>query len=98
MVLTGTKMLLSSSILLEISGFIVILQNRPTDGMVLVLFGMTFCLFLVFSDSRVPAEVDPDPREVMGQLLNQLFADQPAEEVRPLRWRRPRRQKATEPE
>lgn len=45
------KLLLLSSLLVELSGFRVILQGQPVDGMLLVMFGMAVCLTIVCAES-----------------------------------------------
>lgn len=71
------KMLVLCSLLMEIAGFSAILQGRPTDGMLLVLFGMTFCVMIVFSGSCAPGQMEdtlpPDHDAVRTELLNHLF-------------------------
>ena len=48
------KLLLLSSLLVEFSGFRVILQGQAIDGMLLVMFGMAFCMTIVCAESLTP--------------------------------------------
>lgn len=84
------KMLVLCSLLLEVAGFRVILRGQPIDGMLLVLFGMTFCMMIVVSDSLMgmPTISDPLPADhdfVRNQLLAEHLRRRPT--IRS-RWRR----------
>lgn len=77
---TRNKLLVLCSLLVEFAGFSVIMQGRSTDGMLLVLFGMTFCMMIVFAGSWSPVPLqEPLPADhdaVRNELLSRLFRAQ----------------------
>lgn len=78
------RLLVLSSLLLEVSGFTVILQGRPSDGMLLVLFGMTFCMMMVFADGNTRAEFahEADNEFARRELMDIFFRPRTAMQFR----------------
>jgi len=72
---TRGKLLVLSSLVLESSGFAVILQGRDIDGMLLVLFGMTFCMMMVYADvqTRPPVAADADSDFIQREVMETFF-------------------------
>ena len=83
------KLLLISSLLVELSGFRVILQGQALDGLLLVMFGMSFCVTIVGAESLTPrirpADHFPENHHlVRNALLNNALLSQLSSAAR---WR-----------
>lgn len=82
---TTLRLLLSASIALELLGFWFILQTRAVDGILLVLFGLTFCMMTVFF---APAEIAEtgcknEDASVDPHLLNAILRERLRETQKP---------------